>query len=494
MIFFGSFYLFLFHNIPKTHKNVDLGAEMLYNGMSKKGEAMLPEKFKERMKSILGNEYDEFISALTDKKAKKGFRVNPLKTDTNEFSKNNRLPALPLDYVKDGYLLTEDVPGIGNMPMHAAGQIYVQDPGAMASAAALDIKPGMKVCDLCAAPGGKSTQAASALGNEGFLLSNEYVPKRAKILVGNFERMGIRCGAVTSLDTKEIANFYENYFDIVIADAPCSGEGMFRKDVPAIEEWSEENVKMCAQRQAQILENAAKILADGGVLLYSTCTYSVEENEAVVDAFLKSHPEFSLCDVKESLAKITADGIVFDGAQSKELYKCRRFYPHRAEGEGQFLALMRKKNAHGVRLAPKDTSKSPTKDELSAINDFFVKNLKKAPDGKIVKHGENLVIISHDCPLPPKSVFSAGVLIGEVRGKILFPSHQFFSAYGELFKRKQVLDYDSAIRYMRGEQIAACDFSDNGFCVMIYNSSVIGGGKMSNGIINNHYPKGLRIN
>lgn len=455
---------------------------------------MLPEKFKERMKSILGDEYGDFLLALTEEKEIKGLRVNRLKVNPDVFFEHNSLPTEPLSYVRDGYLLSGEVSGIGNTPMHAAGQIYIQDPGAMASVAALHIKPDMAVCDLCAAPGGKSTQIAAELSDEGFILSNEYVPKRAKILVGNFERMGIRCGAVTSLDTKEIAKLYENTFDIVVADAPCSGEGMFRKNVPAIEEWSEENVRLCSVRQREILENAAKILKGGGELLYSTCTYSIEENEAVVDAFLSSHTEFELLEVNEQLRAVTSDGIVFPGAENTDLYKCRRFYPHKSKGEGQFLALLRKKNDNGCHRLCKNSLNEPSKEEMRIIEDFFKKNLTERPSGRVAKHGENIVIISHGYPLPERSVFSAGVLVGEMRGKNLFPSHQFFSSYGHLFKRKETLDEKRAIDYMRGMELEAKDFSVGGFCVLLYNTSVIGGGKMSDGKIKNHYPKGLRIN
>ena len=455
---------------------------------------MLPEKFKERMRAILGNEYESFTYSLECQSAKKGFRINRLKVDPDKAAAVKTLPCRRLSYVRDGFVLDGDSAGIGNTPMHASGQIYIQDPGAMASAAALDITPGMRVCDLCAAPGGKSTQIASAMGNEGFILSNEYVPKRAKILVGNYERMGIRCGVVTSLDTKEITKLYENFFDIVVADAPCSGEGMFRKDVPAIEEWSEENVTLCSDRQMEILENAAGILRCGGRLLYSTCTYSLDENEMVVDAFLSAHPEFELCDVRDSIREITADGITFEGALSAELHKCRRFYPHRADGEGQFLALLVKKSGHGEALNFSDSTKPLSKDEERIIKDFFAESLTDIPEGRIRKHGENIVIISHGYPIPPRSVFSAGVLIGEIRGKNLFPSHQFFSAYGNLFKRKQTLSYTEAQRYMRGEEIDATDFSDTGWCTLTFEGSTIGGGKASSGKIKNHYPKGLRIN
>lgn len=454
---------------------------------------MLPEKFKQRMKALLGDEYDDFERALTDEKAKKGLRINTLKCSDGEFLEYSKLPLAPLPYVEHGYALTDEVIGIGNTPEHASGQFYIQDPGAMASAAVLDVKPGMLIADLCAAPGGKSTQVAASLMGEGVILSNEYVPKRAKILVGNFERMGIRNGIVTSLDTKEFTKLYENIFDIVIVDAPCSGEGMFRKDVPAIEEWSEENVLTCQKRQAEILENAAKILKVGGKLLYSTCTYSLEENEMTVDNFLKNHDDFSLCIVKDEIKKTTSDGIVFDGAICEDLDKCRRFYPHKADGEGQFIALMQKNIGGRGEFLYKDSAKVPTRDEISTIESFFASTLCEKPLGKIKKYGENLVIVSHDMPLPPRSVFSAGVLIGEIRGKNLFPSHQFFSAYGDLFKIKINLSEDEAKRYLAGEEIDAKDEKVSGYCVLFCKSAAIGGGKISAGKIKNHYPKGLRI-
>ena len=454
---------------------------------------MLPEKFTERMKALLGDEYADFERALTEEKAKKGVRVNTLKCSSDELIKASELPISPLDYVENGFILTEESKGIGNTPEHASGQIYVQDPGAMASAEALDIEPGMLVADLCAAPGGKSTQIAAKLMGEGVILSNEYVPKRAKILVSNFERMGIKNGIVTSLDTKEFTKLYENIFDAVVVDAPCSGEGMFRKDVPAIEEWSEENVDICQRRQREILENAAVILKSGGRLLYSTCTYSLEENERVVNDFLKDHEEFELCEVKDSLKATTQDGIVYDGADRDDLWKCRRFYPHKADGEGQFIALMQKNSGGRGDFLYKDSTKAPTKDEIKLAEDFFRTALCENPSGRISKYGENLVLISHGMPIPPKSVFSAGVLIGEIRGKNLFPSHQFFSAYGDLFKIKVTLGREEAQRYVAGEEIDSPAECPTGYCAVFFGSAAIGGGKISGGKIKNHYPKGLRV-
>ncbi len=456
---------------------------------------MLPEKFKERMKKLLCDEYALFEKALTEENAVRGIRVNPLKcTSDDDFIMHSDIELKPLSYAQHGYLPLSDIIGIGNTPMHHAGQIYIQDPGAMASVSALEIKENMWIADLCAAPGGKSTQLASFLGKGGFILANEYVPKRAKILVGNFERMGIKCGMVTSLDTAKIAEFFDSVFDIVVADAPCSGEGMFRKDVPAIEEWSEENVQTCSARQKNILNNAAHIVKSGGKLLYSTCTYSIEENEMIIDEFLSKHKEFKLIDVPKALYDVTSDGIVYEGARTAELNKCRRFYPHKTAGEGQFIALLEKTSCDNPSISFKDSTKSLSKEELNTVTEFFRQNLTNIPNGRLAKHGDNLVLIPHECPIPKYGVFCAGVLIGELKGKTLIPSHQFYSAYGKLFVRQEnITEVSIAEKYLSGEEIDASSFTSNGFCSVLWHGSVMGGGKASGGKIKNHYPKGLRL-
>ena len=455
---------------------------------------MLPKAFEERMSKLLGDEYSDFRCAL-DESAERAFRVNRLKVSSEDAKTIE--PSIfgdALSYVTDGYLLNKDYEGVGNTPIHHAGGIYIQDPGAMASAAALDIMPEWWVADLCAAPGGKSTQVASMLGSSGFILSNEFVPKRAKILVQNFERMGISGAMVTSMDTRELTKLFDSVFDLVIADAPCSGEGMFRKDVPAIEEWSEENVLHCSERQREILNNAAQLVRRGGKLLYSTCTDSLEENEMVVDDFLAEHSDFELIAVKDELLEVTADGIAFEGARSAELSKCRRFYPHKAKGEGQFLALLKRSGDGDGDILYNDFSIAPSKEELKITEAFFKENLINPPEGRVRKHGNNLVIIPHGCPIPKHGVFMAGVLIGEIRGKNLFPSHQFFSVYGDLFKRKiDLKDEATARKYLCGEEIDSTPSSDGGFCAVLYNGIRLGGGKSSQGKIKNHYPKGLRL-
>lgn len=457
---------------------------------------MLPEKFEKRMKSLLGDDFSDFERAMNEE-AVRALRVNLIKSSPEALLARGTLKLSEISYA-DNAFFENGSEKIGRTPEHHAGEIYVQDPGAIAALSALDIKRGWHVLDLCAAPGGKSSQAAERIGDEGFILANEYVPKRAKILVSNFERLGIKNAMVTSLDTAEFKKHFDGHFDLVILDAPCSGEGMFRKNAEAVSEWSEENVILSAKRQKEILENAAPLVKSGGYLLYSTCTFSLEENEMQIDGFLSRHPEFTLQKCRDELISATSDGISFEGALSENLNLTRRFYPHVSRGEGQFAALMKKETAEAPKkqtILYKDASREPSREEMRALTDFFRENLVKTPDGKIRKCGENLVLISHGVPLLPKSVFSAGVLIGELSKGTFHPSHQFFSAYGKLFKRQLSLKSDDArlSRYLSGEEIDAPEIDGRGFVAVLYENAPLGGGKLSSGRLKNHYPKGLRL-
>ena len=453
---------------------------------------MLNEAFKERMQNLLGEEYDKFIEALENGEPIKGLRVNTIKSSCEHFLSVSDFSLEKLPYLDEGFILL-DKESVGESPEHHAGMIYMQDPGAMATLCALDIKEGAWVIDLCSAPGGKSSQAAAKIGKSGFILSNEYVPKRAKITVSNFERLGITNAIVTSLDTKEFKKLFCACFDLVIADVPCSGEGMFRKSDAAIEQWSEANVLACAERQREILENAAGLVKPGGYILYSTCTYSTEENEEVILDFISKHSDYEIYSVKEELEKKTKNGLPFNGED--ELKKTRRFYPHVSKGEGQFIALLKRKEDIGdmPTILYKDSAKAPTREESAILEKFFKENLISRPEGRAVKAGENLVLISHDCPLPQRSVFSAGVLIGEIRSGMLFPSHQFFSAYGKLFKRIENLtkNDERTKKYLRGEVIDG--EMKNGWCLVCVDGLPLGLGKAVNGSVKNHLPKGLRM-
>ncbi len=454
---------------------------------------MLPEKFEKRMRLLLGSEYEDFKRTLTEEAPVRGFRVNKIKVKDSApiFSVlgKDRVP-----YEESGFTLKDGL-NVGMSPLHHCGAIYMQDPGAMAALSAIDIPEGIWAIDLCAAPGGKSSKIAESIGDKGFLLSNEYVPKRAKALVGNFERLGIKNAIVTSLDTSEFPKLFDGAFELVVADVPCSGEGMFRKNEEAVRQWSEENVLLCSKRQREILENAAPLVKVGGTLLYSTCTFSLEENENTVIDFLKRHGEFELAPVAERLLPYTSAAINTDG-EFPELACCaRRFYPHISNGEGQFVAVLKRRNTgdrqRGVLF--REDIKVLTKAEESTVVNFLNTVFAKKPCGRLMKQGENIILISHGGVLPPKSVFSAGILLGQIKGSLLFPSHQLFSAFGRDFKLKVDLDISDVRleKYLCGEETDVGQ-SIKGWCAVTVGGIPLGGAKASAGRLKNHYPKGLR--
>ncbi len=452
---------------------------------------MIPEEFLERMRLYLGDGYDAFLDAL-EKPPVRAFRVTK-KGDRDTVLRlcRNFSPA-PVPYVPDGFYFSGE--HIGHTPVHHAGGIYVQDPGAMAAVAATDISPGAAVLDLCAAPGGKSAQVAALIGEGGFLLSNEYLPARAKTLVGNVERLGLRNVVVTSLDTAALGEIYRSYFDVVLCDAPCSGEGMFRKNDRAVTEWSPDNVRLCTERQAAILDNAAPLVAEGGILLYSTCTFSPEENEYTVHNFLCRHPEFVPVPPAPRVLPYTAPALHLPGIPEGHTEYCRRFYPHIAPGEGQFFAVLRKENSGEKKtFLCKNNEKPLSKSDMQAVRSFLADNINGAEHLSVRSVGRRAVLLPSDIPLPSCSLFSGGVNIGEVRGGRVVPHHQLFSAYGTAWKRQVSLsEEDERIgAYLHGEEIPAGGATEGVYAVL-YEGMATGGGKISGGRLKNYYPKGLR--
>ena len=451
---------------------------------------MLKESFTERMRMLLGEEYAAFAASM-ERDPVRGLRINKIKCPDATLGERFDLESIP--YMDNGFILRGG-DGVGLTPEHHAGMIYMQDPGAMSALCAVDIHEGEWVLDACAAPGGKSSQIAERIGNGGFLLSNEYVPKRAKIIVGNFERLGVTNAMVTSLDTAEFPKMFRGVFDLVVCDAPCSGEGMFRKSDEALAEWSEENVLACAQRQIYILENLVPTIKEGGRLVYSTCTYSLEENEMTVAKLLEMHPELELIPTENRLIPYTADGIDFDGCHP-EMKMARRFYPHVSDGEGQFVAVIKKRKNTDEKstILYKDSGISPTKSECALADKFLKENFDAPPSGRFIKQGDFISLVSHSCPIPQRSVFMPGIVIGEIQKNILKPHHQIFSAYGKDMKRKiNLTSGDPRVqKYLRGEEIE-WESDASGWCAVCYEGVPLGGGKISSGRVKNHYPKGLR--
>ena len=354
----------------------------------------------------------------------------------------------------------------------------------------LDFSPQWSVLDMCAAPGGKSTQIKNKLGEKGVLVSNEIIPSRCKILTGNIERLGLKNVVTTCMDTSRLAEIFEGRFDLVSVDAPCSGEGMFRKEDIAVSEWSVENVLKCAERQKEILNNASKCVKNGGYIIYATCTFSLEENEMVVDDFLKNHPDFELIRPTDKIMESTENGIRFEGCRCDNIEFCRRFYPHKNKGEGQFAALLH----NTLTSTTKVNNNSVSKQKIDPIIiDFLDDTLVKYDKSHIIMNKDTPTYFTPDFDIPSCTIFSHGVNIGEVRKNYILPHHQFFMAMGENFKRKIELgdNIDLAEKYIRGLEIPAeCE---NGWAVVTLHGCPLGGAKVSNGIAKNHYPKGLRI-
>ena len=453
----------------------------------------IPEKFKERMKSYPGVDTEKLFSALESDEAVKSFRVNNIKISTPDFMAINPFDAKEIPFAKDGFYTTLEKPG--SHPYHHAGLIYMQDPSAMITVKAIDVKEGWRVFDACACPGGKTTQLSAAIGDSGILVSNEYVTKRCRILEENTVRLGCRNTVILNLDTKYIAEAYPEKFNLVLCDAPCSGEGMFRKNIAAIEEWSLQNVEMCAERQREILDNCAICVAEGGYLLYSTCTFSLEENEKNIKWFLDKYPEFELCPVSDAVRLHTADGINLEGCDY-DMTLTRRFYPYVSDGEGQFIALMRKNystqsksSKRPKKNAAKDLKKftQEQKEAVAVAEKFIAENMEGIEYLKPLYYNGK-VYLSPDIELTEFGVFSVGVLMGEVRKGRLIPAHHLFSALGNNFKNKiyMSLDDERLADYIGGFEIKD-ENAKNGWNVIILDGAPLGGVKVSGGSCKNHY-------
>ena len=453
---------------------------------------MIPEKFLERMQALLGDEFSAFEQALNAPNVR-ALRVNSIKTNSEKLIPLLPFSVSPLPFAPDAYYAPEDK--VGALAAHHAGMFYMQDPGAISTVAAAEPQVGITAIDLCAAPGGKSTQLAAAIGEEGVLVSNEYVTARCRILQGNGERIGAKNMIVTNLSTDKLADFYGPCFDLVVADVPCSGEGMFRKYEVASEEWSPENVANCAVRQREILANAVALTKPGGRLLYSTCTFSLEENEHNIDWLLTEYPDFSLLPVTEEIAGITANGICFAGCKH-DLTPCRRFYPHVSPGEGQFVALLQRAPGNQRTAPTRDGLVSPDKKTQELANALLRDVLTETPTGMRLTLLRDTLWLTPVFPVPSGGIFAPGVCIGTLQKGRIEPHHQLYSAYGKQFCRRVHLTADDprTAAYLRGEEIAVTpeEGVQNGFAAVLFEGAPLGGGKIVGDRLKNHYPKGLR--
>ena len=442
----------------------------------------LPIDFCERMRELVGGEYDDFIKSY-DTQINRGVRINKLKCDTlpELFSDSEKVLWCPDGYyVKDGTVS-------GNHPYHAAGVIYFQEPSAMCVAEGLPLCDDAKILDLCAAPGGKTTHIGARMKNKGLLVANEIISKRAAILSENVERMGLTNTIVTNETPSHLAEKFQGFFDGIIVDAPCSGEGMFRKEPQAVDEWSVNHTLSCAVRQKNILDDAYKMLKCGGYIMYSTCTFSYDENEAVVKHMMEKY-NMELCPIPglDMLSQGIGDG----------MENCRRVFPHKNKGEGHFTALLRRteENETATEFVKKQNKRKDTTLETAVrlYYEFEKSALKVHLDGEFVLFGDNLYMLPQYVDIDKLKVLRCGLHLGEVKRNRFEPSHALSHAFDEdvyINKVETLQNSEDIKKYMHGETLSS-DVS--GWCVIKTEKYIVGWGKGSNGIVKNHYPKHLR--
>lgn len=470
------------------------------------GNIKLPEAFCQRMQELLGEEAEDFFSSY-GKEREYGLRYNPLKFSSRKEFEEKQEQELgcrlsPVPWCAEGYYYhSQDRPG--RHPWHEAGAFYIQEPSAMSAVELLDVRPGQRICDLCAAPGGKTSQIAGKMQGQGLLVSNEFYASRAKVLAQNIERMGIANAVAFNETTEHLAGSFPGFFDRILVDAPCSGEGMFRKEPESALEWSPENVALCAKRQQEILCHAAKMLKPGGILVYSTCTFAPEENEQNICRFVQSHPEFALEEA----------GI----GEAGGLAKTYRLWPHKMRGEGHFLARMRKAETAedpGVDFRGKAEKKSRPKrkaatdrdsalptirleDAVSGFLDFQEEtlriNLEDKLAGRYALFSEQLYRLPEGTPdLAGLKIARAGLHLGTCKKNRFEPSHALaLYLRPEEVKQCVSLAGGDPLKYLHGETVS-CG-GQKGWTLVCVDGLSLGWGKAQGQVVKNHYPKGLRI-
>lgn len=475
----------------------------------------LPIEFEKKMKAFLGNEWDDFLYSY-DNNRFQALRFNTLKVQSHEeIMRILKVLGISSDkrvsWANEAYYFDENVRP-GKHPYHEMGLYYIQEPSAMSAAALLAPKPGMRVLDLCAAPGGKSTQLATYLGDSGLLVSNEINTQRSRILSQNIERMGIKNAIVTNEDSFVLASHFPGFFNAIQVDAPCSGEGMFRKLPEAIEQWSMENVAICAARQKEILDNAAVMLKPGGTIVYSTCTFSKEENEDVIEYFLERHPDFTLEEME-------------------------RFWPHKVDGEGHFVAkLVRRGSVNelgadydvcedscnkvedtGLKADRKtkknknsknrknETKPALTKENMKLLSEFLDETISEdmaawIKNSRLVMFGEQLYRLPDmEVDIKGLKVQRAGLHIGEFKKQRFEPSHSLALAL-KLSEAKNVVkltwDDPQTTGFFNGQSVMLSDElaaeCKKGWALVCVDGYPAGWGKVNGAQVKNHYPKGLR--
>lgn len=466
---------------------------------------MLPKAFLAEMKELLGNEYDPYIKSY-EEAWKPGLRVNTLKLSPEEFTAFSPWKLSPVPWTKKGfYYDSQDRPS--RHPAYFAGLYYLQEPSAMTPAAMLPVEPGDKVLDVCAAPGGKSTELAAKLKGEGLLVSNDISYSRARALLKNLELTGAANIAVVSEDPEKLAEVWPEFFDKILVDAPCSGEGMFRRDEDMVKDWTGRGPEYYRPIQRRILEKAVSMLKPGGMLLYSTCTFSKREDEDNVSFLLEAYPEMELMPLDLDSVPGAADGIGLKG--------CMRLFPHRIKGEGHFLALLRKKSGESVlrpdgtgeRYPVRTASRKVRDRQPAAFEDTGLRELEAFLGScrvswekeRIFIHQESVYYLPRGlAPGLPLRFLRTGLLLGELKKGRFEPSQALAMAL-RAEQYPVVLNLsegdERVIRYLKGETISLMPEEGpiKGWCLIVYRGFPLGWSKGNNMTLKNKYYPGWRL-
>jgi NOL1/NOP2/sun family putative RNA methylase len=451
----------------------------------------LPIEFIHRMESMLEDEAKDFFQTY-DRKKTTGLRVNTLKIDIEAFKKMAPFNLEPVPFCPSGFYVDESEQP-GKNPLHQAGLYYIQEPSAMFVAEVLDPKPGEKILDLCAAPGGKTTHIAAKMKHSGLIVTNDINAKRVKALSENVERLGITNAIVTNEAPEKLAKVFTGYFDRILVDAPCSGEGMFRKDPEAIQYWSPDHVAECAIWQKDILDSAYQMVKEGGTLVYSTCTFSPEENEAQMDHFLKRYSDMDILPI-EKKGGISSAVPAWSPNHLEQLENAARLWPHQLNGEGHFVAKLIKHGpaeAHCLQLMKTNTGKQSLKDFTA----FEKETLNKTFSGSMLAVGDQLFNLPQDCPQLDKiKIIRGGLHLGTFKKNRFEPNHALALALSTEDVKHHIpftLDEDDWKKYLRGETLNTG--GDRGWVLVTIEGYPLGWGKEVKGTLKNFYPKGLRI-
>ena len=490
------------------------------------GERMnLPKQFEDRMKRLLGDEYKDYLQCF-HKPYYGGIRVNTLKLSPEKFEHLSPFSIKKIPWIINGYFCDIDAHPARH-PYYHAGLYYVQEPSAMTPASLLPIEPGDMVLDLCAAPGGKSTELGAKLNGEGMLVSNDISNSRAQALLKNIELFGIRNALVLSEAPNKLAEYFPNTFDKILVDAPCSGEGMFRKSPAIMKNWEQYGVEHYNEIQKEIMLFAYRMLKPGGMMLYSTCTFSPEENEGTLAYILKEHPDMHVIEALPNIEERNRLGISFDGFDCgkpewvngpEELMHCVRLWPHKIDGEGHFIALLRKDSENDMAqntahlqsnkedYKAKSTTTNSYNNNLNSLSDEakeFLSNIipfenlgELTAQERILIQNERVYLVP-ECYEDKKGLrtLRQGLLLGEMKKKRFLPSQALANAL-KSSDYPSVIDLSSkgteAVSYLKCETLALDTVNPNGWQLISVDGYPLGWGKLTNTTLKNMYQPGWR--